>query len=78
MPSLAESYQPMLEVLPESLGPALPPVCTSDTKINFVVLIGTLFSRMFASRQARETLDALERRKAHHSRGRWRVPSFPS
>jgi endonuclease III related protein len=49
----------MLEVLPESLGPALAPVCTSDPQISFIVLIAALFSRMFASRQARETLDAL-------------------
>ena len=57
MPSLADSYDAMLESL-EALGPPFPPVATNEPGIVFAVLTSGLLSRMFAARQARTTWEA--------------------
>jgi endonuclease III related protein len=57
MPSLADSYEAMLESL-EALGPPFPPVSTNEPGIVFAVLTGSLLSRMFAPRQARTAWEA--------------------
>jgi hypothetical protein len=58
MPSLAEAFDGILEAL-QALGPPFPPAWTSEPGIVFIVITGSLLSRMFSDRLSRATWDTL-------------------